>query len=291
MTARRLSAAAICLIVSAVAAAQGPDQKAPAELTVDQVVARANYVAYYRGRDGRAHVRMTIVDARKNKRLREFVILRLDMPDPKATQPAVPPAGKKAESTYTGDQKFYVYFLKPPDQNKTTFLVHKHTKPGREDDRWLYLPGLDLVKRISSADKRTSFVGSHFLYEDVSGRNVIDDKHELLQGTKKYYVLKNTPKKPRSVEFAYYKMWIHRKTMLVIQISYYDRQDKEYRRYNVLSVKTLQGYPTVVKARMSDLRNKEHTLLEYPKVQYNVNLPEEVFTERYLRRAPRKYLK
>ena len=290
MTTKLLSVVAVCLAVSAATTAQGPNKKPPAELAVDQIVAKANQVAYYQGNDGRATVKMTVVDARKNKRVKEFVILRLDMPDPKAAK-APAAAGKKAESTYTGDQKFYVYFLKPPDQNKTTFLVHKHTRADTEDDRWLYLPGLDLVKRISSGDKRTSFVGSHFFYEDVSGRNVDDDKHELVQTSKKYYVLKNTPKKPDSVEFTHYKMWIHRKTMLVVQISYFDKQGKEYRRYKALGVKTLQGYPTVVKARMSDLRNKEHTLLEYPRVQYNVGLPEDIFTERYLRRAPRKHLK
>ncbi len=39
------------------------------------------------------------------------------------------------------------------------------------------LPDLDLVKRIAAGDKRTSFVGSHFLYEDISGRAVQEDKH------------------------------------------------------------------------------------------------------------------
>ena len=280
-------------------AADGPAKKAPKtpqEQKVDGIVRQTNYVAYYQGRDGRARVRMTIVDSRKNERHREFVILRRDMPDPKARPEAEaaatskPATGKAQDSTYTGDQKFYVYFIEPPDVNKTVFLVHKHTATDKEDNRWLYLPGLDLVKRISSADKRTSFVGSHFFYEDVSGRSIEDDTHELVSENKTYYILKNTPKKPELVEFAYYKMWIHRKTMLVVQISYYDKNGKEYRRYNTVKVKTIQGYPTVVKSQMSDLRNNERTVMEYKTVQYDVHLPDDIFTERYLKRPPQKHL-
>ena len=169
------------------------------------------------------------------------------------------------------------------------FLVWKHLD--RDDDRWLYLPALDLVKRISSADKRTSFVGSHFFYEDVSGRNINDDAHELLRTTRNYYVLKNTPKKPDTVEFAYFTMWIHRKTFLVIRTDYFDKTGRNYRRYQALKVDFIQGYPTVTKARMTDLRTKGYTDLEYTEVKYDIGLPQSIFHERYLRKAPLKYLK
>ena len=34
-----------------------------------------------------------------------------------------------------------------------------------------------------------------------------------------------------------------------------------------------------------------YTTLQYSQVEYNIGLPESIFTERYLRRAPRNYLK
>jgi len=265
--------------------AKGQDA-AGEKLTVRQIVDKTNYVAYYQGADGRAKVNMTITDARGQKRTRQFTILRWDKPRPAGEAPK---DAAKADEANTGEQKFYVYFQLPADVNKMAFLVHKHLD--KDDDRWLYLPALDLVKRISSADKRTSFVGSHFFYEDVSGRNVEADKHELLETSKDYYVLKNTPKDPASVEFAHYKMWIHRKTFVVVQISYYDKDGKEYRRYNALKVETVQAHPTVVKSSMADLRDKSHSLLEYSDVKYDAGVPESVFTERYLRKPPTEYLK
>ena len=267
------------VVVSLAAGLLAARASAQEKLTVEQIVERANRVAYYQGADGRAQVSMTIVDGQGRKRHRQLTILRRDEPDP---------SGKPGDQ-YCGDQQFYVYFHRPADVNKMAFLVWKHLD--KDDDRWLYLPALDLVKRISSADKRTSFVGSDFFYEDVSGRHITDDKHELVKTTKNYYVLKHTPKDPKSVEFAYYTTWIHRGTFVVVKTEYYDAQGKKYREYTAEAVKTIQGFPTVVKARMSDLRTGGYTVLEYKKVKYNVGLPKEIFTERYLRKAPRKYLR
>lgn len=249
-----------------------------AEPTVDEIVAKTNYISYYQDADGRAQVQMKIVDSQNRTRAREFTILRRD----------IQPEGVDDEQA-CGDQQFYVYFHRPADVNKLVFMVHKHLDRG--DDRWLYLPALDLVKRISSADKRTSFVGSDFYYEDVSGRHIEDDKHELVETTDNYYVLKNTPKAPDTVEFAYFKMWIHKTTFLVVKTEYYDKQDHAYRTYEAKGVDTIQGRPTVTHSKMTDHRTKSYTEMMYTDVKYGVGLPEEIFTERYLRRAPREYLR
>jgi len=260
-------------------------------ISVDEIVDRTNRVAYYQGADGRAQVSMVIVDSQGRKRRREFTIIRRDQPKPGAEESEPQDRAKdhsKAEE-FCGEQKFYVYFHRPADVNKMGFLVWKHLDT--DDDRWLYLPALDLVKRISSADKRTSFVGSHFFYEDVSGRHIDEDTHELVETSKNYYVLKNTPKNPKGVEFSYFTMWIHRGSFTVVKTEYYDGQGKNYRVYEAKEVRTIQGYPTVTKARMTDLRTKGYTDMEYKDVRYNIGLPESVFSERYLRRPPIKYLK
>ena len=289
LTSYRVFLTGTVLAATAWAAAAAADKPAEAKpLPVDEIVAKTNFTSYYQGADGRAKVAMKIVDAEKRERTREFTILRWDQGDPAAEKET--PA-EKSKSPFTGEQKFYVYFDRPADVNKMVFLVHKHLD--KDDDRWLYLPALDLVKRIAATDKRTSFVGSHFLYEDVSGRNVGDDTHELVEAetNETYYVLKNTPKDPKSVEFGFFKMWIHRKTFVVVQTSYHDKEGKEYRRYNALAVQHIQERPTVTKSRMTDLRTKAYTELEYKDVTYDVGMPEDVFTERYLRNAPQKYLK
>ena len=163
--------------------------------------------------------------------------------------------------------------------------------PEKDDDRWLYLPALDLVNRIAASDERTSFVGSHFFYEDVSGRSPEEDVHELIESTDNYYVVKNTPKKPDSVEFSYYKAWIHRQSFIPVKVEYYDKNGGKYRIAQALKVETIQGYPTVMQSQMEDLRSGGKTTIDYSKVEYNIGLPDDIFTERYLRNPPRKYLR
>lgn len=237
--------------------------------SVEEIVARTNHVAYYQGEDGRAQVNMTITDAQGRTREREFTILRKNM------------------DTEDRAQRFYVHFRLPADVRDMVFMVWKHV--GSDDDRWLYLPSLDVTRRIAASDERTSFVGSHFFYEDVSGRSPEEDVQELVEVTDTYYVLKNTPRRPDRVEFDSFTMWIHKDTFLPVRISY-EQGGEVYREYEVLQVEEVQGFMTVTQSRMKDLRNGGETTLSYASVEYNTELPEDIFTERYLRRAPREFL-
>jgi outer membrane lipoprotein-sorting protein len=238
--------------------------------TVDEIINRANLAAYYAGDDGRAEVMMTITDAQGRTRKREFVILRHDVAD-------------------GGQQHFYVYFKKPSDVRKMVFMVHKYID--KDDDRWLYLPALDLVKRIAGSDKRTSFVGSHFLYEDVSGRSVKEDIHELIDTTNDHYVIKNIPKDPAGVEFSFYTAWVDKQNFMLVKAEYHDKEGRKYREVESLEIKNVQGFPTVVKARVRDLASGGTTVSIFKNIKYNIGLKDRIFTERYLRRPPREVRK
>lgn len=234
---------------------------------VNEIIDRANKVSYYAGDDGRADVTMTISDSQGRVRNREFVILRRDVNE-------------------GGEQKMYVYFNKPSDVRKMVFLVHKNIQ--KDDDRWLYLPALDLVKRIAASDKRTSFVGSNFFYEDVSGRSPLEDTHILTETTDSAFVLKNTPKDQGSVEFSSYTVWIDKKTYMPMKAEYFNKEGRKYRVVEASEVKEIQGFPTVVKSKVRDLDSGGETVMEFSNIKYNIGLKDSTFTERYLRRPPRE---
>lgn len=234
-----------------------------AEMDAGAIVSKANDASYYAGKDGQAKVTMTLSDGRT----REFAILRRNADKGK-------------------DQKFYVYFMAPSDVRRMSYLVHKH--PGGDDDRWLFLPALNLVKRIAPGDKRTSFVGSDFLYEDVSGRALDEDTHELVETTDTQYVIKNTPKDAGAVEFSSYTVWIDKETFLPRKAEYLDRNGKLYRRVEATKVKTLQGYPTVLESCAEDLAAGTRTVNTFSDIKYDIKLSDRIFTERFLRRPPRE---
>ena len=251
------------------------------ELTVDQIVTKANHMAYYQAADGKSKVTMVITDKQGRERNREFNILRKNVDDK------------------DGDQKYYVYFLAPSDVRKMVFMVHKHADINQDDDRWLYLPSLDLVKRIASGDKRTSFVGSDFLYEDVSGRNLAEDTHELTETTDTMYVVKNTPKTPEAVEFSYYNVHIDKTTLMPMKMEYFDKNGTLYRTIESVKVEDIKAkegdtdvtYPTVTESVVKDLRTGSTTRMTFANIAYNIGLSEDLFTERYLRRPPREAMR
>lgn len=257
------------LLIALAAGLLGVGAGAETLTDADAIVERANLASYYAGADGRSEVRMIITDAQDRQQRRQFTVLRRDVEE-------------------AGDQQFLVVFSQPSDVRGTVFLVHKYVD--RDDDRWLYLPGLDLVKRISAGDKRTSFVGSHYFYEDVSGRRPSDDTHELVETNDKHYVLKHEPIDPASVEFASYETWIDRETFLPMKIEYTNPAGNVYRRVEVFEVETIDGHPTVTTSRVSDLLTGGRTDMQFRFIRYDVGIPADVFTERSLRNPPRDWL-
>lgn len=263
MTWLNTTIAAALTLIAALAYGEEPMSDARA------IVEEAERVAFYSGQDGRTEARMLITDSQDRRQVRQFTLLRRTRED-------------------NSTQDMMVFFSRPADVRNTVFRVIKRV--GTEDDRWLYLPGLDLVKRISAGDKRTAFVGSHFFYEDVSGRNTQLDNYELLETTEETYRLKGTPKEPESVEFDHYIVSIDRKTMLPVSTDYNNAQGKTYRQMEVLKIETIEGYPTVVHSVMRDLESGGQTDMQFRNVAYDLGLPESVFSERSLRNPPTEWL-
>ena len=179
-----------------------------------------------------------------------------------------------------------MFFHRPPDVRDLAFLVWKY--PGRDDDRWLYVPALKLVRRIAASDKHTSFVGSDFSYEDVSGREPEDDSHKLLReepvGGREAYVVESVPKEP--ADFSRKLSWIDKTMWLPLKEEYYDRRGDLARVYTAEEVKEVQGFWTAVKRTMKNVQSGHRTDVVLDDLRYNLKLSPDLFSERALRAPP-----
>ena len=241
--------------------------RAEKSVTADEVAHWAEQAAYYAGSDGKSDVKMVITDPGGQERVREFRVLRLNGD--------------------AGKQFFFVYFREPADVREMSYLVHKNGQGG-DDDRWLWLPAISKVNRIAPGDKRTSFVGSDFVYEDISGRSLSEDTHELLPEEDAHYVLRNTPKDPSKVDFAYYDVWISKENSLPVKAVYVDTEGKVVRRVSADKIEVIQEIPTVIQSTVEDIRRGSKTVNTFINIEYNIGLNERLFSERYLKRAPRE---
>ena len=249
-------------------------------LTADEIVRSANHMALYQGQDVKGTIKMEIEDRQGRVRRRVLNILR------------------KNADTKDRDQLYFTYFQTPADVRKMVFMVHKHAALDMDDDRWLYMPSLDLVKRIAAGDKRTSFVGSDFLYEDISGRSPEEDRHELTGTTDGFYQIKSVPKNPDSVEFTHYISSIDKQTFVPMKMAYY-QSDRCTRVIEVMALENVESgknnqnrtYPTAVLTVAKNLETGSRTTMAFSRIRYNTGIRTDLFTERYLRRPPRNVMR
>lgn len=98
------------------------------------------------------------------------------------------------------------------------------------------------------------------------------------------------PKKPETVEFSYYNVAIDRKTFVPMKMEFYDKEGKLYRVIESQKVEEIEGFPTVTKSIVRDLKTGGRTEMQFTNVDYNIGIGD-VFQERYLRRPPREAMR
>lgn len=242
-------------------------------ITPEEVMKGSQAAFLYPGKDFKARVVMKLISKSGTERTRELTMLR------------------KNYGEQGGDQKYFMYFFQPVDVKDMTLMVYKY--PGRDDDRWLFIPALNMVRRIAAQDKRSSFVGSDFTYEDVSGRDIADDTHEITReeklGSADSFVVKSTPK-AGDTDYGHKLSWIDKKTFLPLKEEYYDKKGVLYKVFTAEEIKDVQGFPSVTKRTMKNLQNGHSTETTFTKVVYNMGIEDNLFTERFLKQPPRKWI-
>jgi len=244
------------------------------KLTGSEVAAKFQESFFYVGKDMKILVFMQLIEKGGKERIRELTMLRKNSPK-------------------GSEQKYFIYFHQPADVQGMTFMVYKY--PKKDDDRWLFMPALNLVKRIAAKDKRSSFVGSDFTYEDVSGRDLEEDDFSILREEKIQdrdgYVLKSVPKDPKNADYSYRLSWIDKESFLPLKEEYYDLKGELYKIFSAEELKQIQGFWTVTKRKMENVKTGHKTLVTFKDVQYNLGMEEDLFTERYLKNPPSKWIK
>jgi hypothetical protein len=76
--------------------------------------------------------------------------------------------------------KALVRFLAPFDVRRTSVLILENDDAN--DDLYVYLPALELTRRISSAQRADSFFGTDLSYEDIEPKQASDYAVRVLEG-------------------------------------------------------------------------------------------------------------
>ena len=242
-------------------------------LSAEEVVKKSQESFFYQAKDFKARIMMKLISKGGQERIRELTMLR------------------KNDGASGGEQKYFMYFYQPADVKDMTFMVYKF--PAKDDDRWLFVPAINMVRRIAAQDKSSSFVGSDFTYEDVSGRDIEDDNHTMTKeeklDTKECFVIKSSPK-AQDVDYSYKLSWIDKGSFLPLKEEYYDKKGELYRVFSADEIKDVKGFSTITKRSMKNLLSGHRTEVTYVKADYNIGIEDNLFSERFLKQPPKKWI-
>ncbi len=248
--------------------------------SAEEIMERSQRAFHYAGNDAKGKMTMELIGRDGGKRVRVLTMLR-----------------RNQESG--GDQKYFMYFHEPGDVRRLTFMVWKY--PAREDDRWIFVPAVDLIRRIAAEDRYSSFVGSDFSHEDVSGRDVAEDSHALLReeklGGREAFVIESVPR--QAAAFTKRISWIDKQNFLPLKEEYYDVQNELQRVFTADRIEDIpvgegddrRVYPTIMKRTMRNVKTGHRTEVTVNSVTYDLGLKDDDFSERRMRRPPRSWIR
>lgn len=256
-----------------------PKVKADKKLTAKGIMTKTHLTFFYAGDDMKTMVSMALINKDGKTRQRELVMLRKNI-------------------AKGGEQKYFMYFYKPDDVRRTTFMVWKY--PVRDDNRWIFIPAVNMVRRIAASDSRSSFVGSDFTYEDLSGRELEADTHTLLHekklDDKPCYVIQSVPK--TKLDYIRKISWIDKETFLPLKEEYYDLQDKLSRVFTSDKIEKIivqkepeEYFWTITNRTMKNIKTGHRTEVTFKKIEYNLGIEDNLFTESNLKEPPNKWIK
>jgi outer membrane lipoprotein-sorting protein len=85
--------------------------------------------------------------------------------------------------------------------------------------------------------------------------------------------------------------WIDKETFIPTRMEYTDGSGEVYRTIETLATEEIQGHPTVTKMKVADVRTGGYTVSEFRNIEYDLGIPDDVFTERTLRSPSREWFR
>ena len=192
---------------------------------------------------------------------------------------------REMQTWAAGDAERLIKFTAPADIAGSGFLTVTH-EDGREE-RLVYLPALDRVRRIAGGQQGDAFFGSDFSYEDITGLTGDIDgdfTYELLE-TKDgpTYVVEAVPTAAADSSYERIVYEVDEALLLPTRIEFY-RGGELYKAMTISQTTVQDGFTLPTEIRMETVAAGSFTTLVQTGFELDTEIPDDVFTERFLRR-------
>ncbi|ETX00551.1 MAG: hypothetical protein ETSY2_38860 [Candidatus Entotheonella gemina] len=187
--------------------------------------------------------------------------------------------------------KSFLEFLKPADVRGTRFLTHEHVD--RDDDRWMYLPALRKIRRITASNNTDNFMGTDLTFEDTRSERLATHaytilREESLDGRDAYVIeaVPSTPQEKKDSGYGKRHIWVDQATFLVMQRKFWNKKGehiKTSKRFNLRQLAPdIWAYQ---RFEVEHLKRKHRSTFLFGERKINTGLKEGIFSQRSLTRG------
>jgi outer membrane lipoprotein-sorting protein len=203
--------------------------------------------------------------------------------------------------TTSGDERTFEYETYSKDQGEKSLM--KYTYPNRvmgqtilmlndANDIWTYFPKTKRIRKLATHAKKQKLEGSDFSYEDMGASSEFIDEYDAvrLKDEKKQgrdcYKLELTRKPDGSAGYSRIIVWVDKEYLVPQVIDYYHDDDPELWEKQLIctNIQLIDGIYTPMQYTMYNKLDATHTSMEITEITYEVDLPDDLFTEMGMQR-------
>jgi hypothetical protein len=193
------------------------------------------------------------------------------------------------------DEQSIMFFESPADVERTGFLTYDYKDPARDDDQWLFLPALSRTKRIASADKSGSFMGSDFSYADMTKRPLDRYQYTLMKELEidghPVWQIEAVPNEQEQEETGYTKSvsFVRKDNFVVVRGVSWVKKGSRLKYFEVKKLEQIDGIWVATEMDMDTRKDQEtlhRTRLSAKNVRFGQKQRDDFFTVRQLEKGP-----
>jgi outer membrane lipoprotein-sorting protein len=177
-------------------------------------------------------------------------------------------------------------FTAPKNVEGVGFLV---VSEKGEAKRWLYMPKSAKTRMIAEGDKNKSFMGTDFTYYDLSPHDIDNESFDAVKETTidghACYEVRGRSKTPETSLYGDVVKFVRKDNFVPIKVEFYDKSGKLMKRSTVLDLQNIKGNWTPMKMEMHNVQTEHKTIMTVNKVEFDTDIPDNVFTQTYLEKG------
>ncbi len=177
-----------------------------------------------------------------------------------------------------GDDWMIMKFISPSDVKNVGLLSLS------DKEMYLYLPEFHRIRRIASSNKKDSFMGSDFSYEDLSSSAFSKNYNPSIESEDNdYWILRLERKAGAKKPYSKIILKVNKKNYIPEEMKLYDNSGNLWK-IAEQSSKKIGKYEIIYYIKMIDKKKNSFTVLKMEDIKVDSGIGKKTFSKRFLKK-------